>query len=218
MMKLFHADLAFIDGVVWIIVMFLSGVWTLILTAPIHIGVWANWCNATFLKICCEEQTNSSTSWMGWGGINIQQMFIFGCTILLNVDKIVYFAILNMHDYMVSCVLCFFHFCYQNRPATHQLKNAGLMHIIARANPRFLGALYMQNCDWVVMNELMKHICPCFTPSQITLAESARETLSLPLLVMISTRFLVSRKRFYDIHVTWFDWFLRRKDDGTALQ
>ncbi len=108
MMKLFHADLAFIDGVVWIIVMFLSGVWTLILTAPIHIGVWANWCNATFLKICCEEQTNSSTSWMGWGGINIQQMFIFGCTILLNVDKIVYFAILNMHDYMVSCVLCFF--------------------------------------------------------------------------------------------------------------
>ncbi len=92
------------------------------------------------------------------------------------------------------------------------------MHIIARANPRLLGALYMQNCDWVVMNELMKHICPCFNPSQITLAESARETLSLPLLVMISTNFLVSRKRFYDIHVTWFDWFLRRKGDGTALQ
>lgn len=36
-------------------------------------------------------------------------MFIFGRTILLNVDKIVYFAILNMHNYMVSCVLCFFY-------------------------------------------------------------------------------------------------------------
>ncbi len=76
-----------------------------------HHSHWcmSNWCNATFLQICCEEQTNSSTACMGWGWINIQQMFIFGRTILLNVDKIVYFAILNMHDYMVSCVLCFFY-------------------------------------------------------------------------------------------------------------
>ncbi len=28
---------------------------------------------------------------------------------------------------------------------------------------------------------------------------------------------LVSSKRLYHIHVTWFDWFLRRKGDSTAL-
>ncbi len=29
---------------------------------------------------------------------------------------------------------------------------------------------------------------------------------------------LVSSKRHYDVHVTWFDRFLRRKGDSTALQ
>ncbi len=29
---------------------------------------------------------------------------------------------------------------------------------------------------------------------------------------------LVSNKRLYVIHVIWFDWFLRRKGDSTALQ
>ncbi len=29
---------------------------------------------------------------------------------------------------------------------------------------------------------------------------------------------LISSKRLYNIHVTWFDWFLRRKGDSTALQ
>ncbi len=36
----------------------------------------------------------------------------------------------------------------------------------------------MQNCV---------DICPCFTPSRIALAESARETVSLPRLAMLST-------------------------------
>ncbi len=27
--------------------------------------------------------------------------------------------------------------------------------------------------------------------------------------------FLISSKRLYDIHVTWFDWFLRREGDST---
>ncbi len=44
MMDLFHTNMPFLTsqdinrwtGVVWIIVMFLSAVWTLILTAPIH--------------------------------------------------------------------------------------------------------------------------------------------------------------------------------------
>ncbi len=38
--------------------------------------------------------------------------------------------------------------------------------------------------------------------SRIALAESARETVSLPRLGMLSTRFLVSSKRLYNIHVS----------------
>ncbi len=44
----------------WIIVMFLSAVWTLILTAPIHCRA----SDATFLQICSDEETISFTSWM----------------------------------------------------------------------------------------------------------------------------------------------------------
>ncbi len=42
-------------------------------------------CNATFLQICSDEETNSSTSWMTWGRgwAHFQQMFIFGWTPLL---------------------------------------------------------------------------------------------------------------------------------------
>ncbi len=40
-------------GAVWMIVMFLSAVWTLILTAPIH----CKWRNATFPQICSDEET-----------------------------------------------------------------------------------------------------------------------------------------------------------------
>ncbi len=42
-------DINWCTGVVWIIVMFLSAVWTLILTAPIHCR--GKWWNATFLQI-----------------------------------------------------------------------------------------------------------------------------------------------------------------------
>ncbi len=49
-------------GVVWITVIFLSAVWSLILTAPIHCrGKWAS-ANAKFLQIYSDEETNSS--WM----------------------------------------------------------------------------------------------------------------------------------------------------------
>ncbi len=79
----------------WIIVMFLTAVWTLILTAPIHcrgsiggicgllwcfyqwfgLSFWwhpmtaddplvSNWCNATFLQICHDEETNWSIFWL----------------------------------------------------------------------------------------------------------------------------------------------------------
>ncbi len=33
-------------------------------------------------------------------------------------------------------------------------------------------------------------------------------------LVHFQLVFLVSSKRLYDIHVTWFDWFLRREGDS----
>ncbi len=41
----------------------------------------------------------------------------------------------------------------------------------------------------VVMNKWVKCICLCFTPSRVTLAESARETVFLPRLAMLSARF-----------------------------
>ncbi len=52
----------------WIIVMFLSAVWTLILTAPIHCGGSTGeqvmLCFMQFLQICSDEKTNSFTSRM----------------------------------------------------------------------------------------------------------------------------------------------------------
>ncbi len=64
----------------WIIVMFISRVWTLILTAPIHcrrsIGEQAM---LHFSK--SDEETNSATSQMAWEWAHIQQIIIFRRTI-----------------------------------------------------------------------------------------------------------------------------------------
>ncbi len=65
--------------------------------------------------------------------------------------------------------------------------------------------------DWGV-EEWMKRICQCFTPSRIALAEGARGTVSLR--GTLSTRFFFfffSNKRLYDIHVTRF---LHRERDS----
>ncbi len=62
----------------WIIVMFLSAVWTLILTAPIHCRGSIGDAMLHFSK--SDEETNSSRSWMAWGGAHFKQMFIFGWT------------------------------------------------------------------------------------------------------------------------------------------
>ncbi len=43
----------------------------------------SKWCNAKFLQICSDIETNSSTSWIAWGWVHYQQMFIFGWTIPL---------------------------------------------------------------------------------------------------------------------------------------
>ncbi len=68
-------------GVVWIIVVFLSAglsFWRHPFTAE-HPPV-SKWCNATFLQICSDEETNSSTSWMVWGIVDFQQIIVFGWT------------------------------------------------------------------------------------------------------------------------------------------
>ncbi len=63
----------------WIIVMFLSAVWALNLTAPvlfIEDLLVSKQCNATFLQINYDEETSSPTSLMVWGWVNLQQMLI----------------------------------------------------------------------------------------------------------------------------------------------
>ncbi len=37
----------------------------------------SKWCNAKFLQICSDEETNSSTSWMAWGWVNFKHISIF---------------------------------------------------------------------------------------------------------------------------------------------
>ncbi len=41
-------------------------------------------CNATFLQIYSDEETNSFISWMAWGRVNFQRISIFGWTIALS--------------------------------------------------------------------------------------------------------------------------------------
>ncbi len=70
-------DVNWWTGVVWIIVMFLSAVWTLILTAPIH-------CRASIAETLMQwhfsksdEETNSSISWMTWEWGHFQHLLNF---------------------------------------------------------------------------------------------------------------------------------------------
>ncbi len=51
----------------------LSAVWSLILTAPIHCTLVSKWCNATFLQIFSDQETNSS--WIALGWVYFQQFF-----------------------------------------------------------------------------------------------------------------------------------------------
>ncbi len=69
-------DVNWWTGVVWIIVMFLSAVWThsdgTHSLQRIH---W--WASDTFLQICSDEETNSSLSWVTLGWTHFQVFFIF---------------------------------------------------------------------------------------------------------------------------------------------
>ncbi len=45
-------------------------------------------CNATFLQICSDAETNSSTFWMAWVWVNVQQTFIF--VLIIPSDSLYY--------------------------------------------------------------------------------------------------------------------------------
>ncbi len=83
----------YLSGVdyLWIIVMFyqLSGLsfWRHPFTA--EDPSVSKWCNTTFLQICSQVETNSSTPWMAWGRVHFQQISIFGWTIPL-ISFIIY--------------------------------------------------------------------------------------------------------------------------------
>ncbi len=88
----------------WIIVMFLSAVWILILTAPIH-------CRASIaeqmqLHFCkSDKETNSTISWMTWGWLHFQQILIFGWTVPLNESSTQTSRLCNSNWVWVMCGL-----------------------------------------------------------------------------------------------------------------
>ncbi len=59
----------------------------------------SKWCNTTFLQICSDEETNSSTLWMVWGWVHFQQIFIFVWNIFLymHVKKIQGYYLCSYH-------------------------------------------------------------------------------------------------------------------------
>ncbi len=61
----------------------------------------------------------------------------------------------------------------------------------------------------------MKHICPCFTLSRITLAESARQTVSLPRLAMLSTRCFILEQETLR-HSRYMIWQIFYIESATA--
>ncbi len=50
----------------WIVVMFLSAVWTPVLTAPIHCREFNGEQVMSFLQICFNEHTNLYVLYLGW--------------------------------------------------------------------------------------------------------------------------------------------------------
>ncbi len=93
-------------GVMWIISVFLwcfyqlfgLSFWRHPLT--VEDPLVSKWCDAKFLQMCSDEETNSSTSWMAWGRVHFQQTLIFGWTIPLKMSFICYYIHIT-----VSCTL-----------------------------------------------------------------------------------------------------------------
>ncbi len=89
-----HKMLIIWTEVVWIIGMFLSSAWTLILTAPIHCRASIAEQMMEFLQICSNDETNSSIYCMGWGWEQFKHIFIFGWTISLTNDAHIYTSVM----------------------------------------------------------------------------------------------------------------------------
>ncbi len=81
-------DINWWTEVVWITVMFyqLFGLsfWRHPFTAEDPLV--SKWCNAKFLQICSDEETNSSTSWMAWKWVEFSKYSFLGE--LLNIPLI----------------------------------------------------------------------------------------------------------------------------------
>ncbi len=107
--KQLFTDKMLIDGLelVWIIVMFLSAVWTFIPLTATHslqrIHWWASDGMMKFLQICYDEETKSA-SWLAREWVNFQQIFILA-------------------ELFLKLISCFFH----NKIIfnTYTLKNKG---------------------------------------------------------------------------------------------
>ncbi len=83
----------------WIIVMFLSAVWTLILTAPIHCGGSIGEQVMLYYYFSkSDKETNSSTSWIIWRWVNFQEIFFYGWTISLRlINSLCYDWLMQLH-------------------------------------------------------------------------------------------------------------------------
>ncbi len=72
----------YIDGVMWInlvdcdvFISCLDSFWRHPFTAEDPLV--SKWCNAKFLQICYDEETNLSTSWMAWGHSFLSELLIY---------------------------------------------------------------------------------------------------------------------------------------------
>ncbi len=76
---------------VWIIVMFLSAVWTIILTA-MAFPLVNKWWMLNFSR-SVHEETNSSTSWMAWGWVHYQHIVWINYSFYLKVNIVALLAL-----------------------------------------------------------------------------------------------------------------------------
>ncbi len=65
----------------------------------------SKWCNAKFLQICSDEETNSLTSRMAWGRVHFQQSIISWWTIPLRCNVHLYINALYWILNTFSCTL-----------------------------------------------------------------------------------------------------------------
>ncbi len=85
MMDLFITNMQFFTlpvvnwwtGAVWITVMFLSAVWFWRHPFSAEDPLVRELCHDTFLQICSDEETNSSTSQMAWGCVHVLEIVNF---------------------------------------------------------------------------------------------------------------------------------------------